>query len=75
MWIPGIMLPMSFDVADILTGHKLPDIRRVYGIDPQESHIVIQANQDAANWIAAAMAGEKVKPGVKVAQKAKAGTA
>lgn len=68
-------LTMSFDVADILTGHSLPKVRRVYGIDPHESPIVIQASQDASDWIAAAMAGHEVKPGVKVVKKAKAGTA
>ncbi len=61
-----VKLTMSFDVADILTGHKLPDIREIYGIDPHESPIVIQASQDAADWIAAAMVGAKVKAGVRV---------
>jgi len=32
------------------------------------------ASKETAEWIAAAMAGYEVKPGVKVAQDAKAGT-
>jgi integrase len=72
-----VKLTMSFDVADILTGHSLPKIRATYGIAPEESPVVAQASQDAADWIAAAMAGKSVKPGVKVAkdEKGQAGTA
>jgi hypothetical protein len=39
--------------------------------------IMAMASQETADWIASAMAGKKVKPGVKVAkeEKAQAGTA
>lgn len=39
--------------------------------------IMAKASQETADWIAAAMAGKSVKPGVKVAkaEKAQAGTA
>lgn len=72
-----VKLTMSFDVADILTGHSLPKIRATYGIAPEESPVVVNASQDAADWIVAAMAGKKVKAGVKVTkeEKGKKGTA
>lgn len=72
-------LTMSYNIADILTGHSLGTIRETYGIDPHESPLVIQASQDAADWLAAAMAGQEVQVGVKVAPaasgKAQGGTA
>ncbi len=70
-----VKLTLSHDIADILTGHSLGTIRDTYSIDPHESPIVIQASQDAADWLLAAMSGQKVKPGVKVSQKAQTGTA
>lgn len=64
-----VKLTLSHDIADILTGHKLPTIRETYSIDPHESPIVIQASQDASDWLAAAMAGVEVQVGVKVGVK------
>ena len=61
-----VKLTASFDIADILTGHSVPKIRATYGINPEEAPAMIQASQDAADWIAAAMAGKEVKAGVKV---------
>jgi hypothetical protein len=70
-----VKLTLSHDIADILTGHSLGTIRDTYNIGPQESPIVIQVSQDAADWPAAAMTGVEVQAGVKVTKQAKAGTA
>ena len=63
-------------IADTLLGHSLGKIRDTYlHLDPEG--ILATASQETADWIAAAMAGQKVKPGVKVAklEKTEAGTA
>ena len=48
-------------------GHSLGKIRDTY-VNLGSEVIMATASQETADWIAAAMAGEKVKPGVKVAK-------
>jgi len=66
--------PMS--IGDALLGHSLGKIRDTY-VHLGSEGIMATASQETADWIAAAMAGEKVKPGVKVAkaEKDQTGTA
>ena len=66
--------PMT--IGDALLGHSLGKIRDTY-VHLGSEGIMATASQETADWIAAAMAGKKVKPGVKVAkeEKAQAGTA
>jgi len=61
-------------IGDALLGHSLGKIRDTY-VHLGSEGIMATASQDTADWIAAAMAGHEVKPGVKVVKKAKAGTA
>jgi integrase len=61
-------------LADTLLGHSLGKITDTY-VRLSVEGVLATASQDTALWIAAAMAGEEVKPGVKVAQEVKAGTA
>ena len=63
-------------IGDALLGHSLGKIRDTY-VHLGSEGIMATASQETADWIAAAMAGKKVKPGVKVAkeEKAQAGTA
>jgi hypothetical protein len=59
-----------------LLGQSLGKIRDTY-VHLGTEGIMATASQETADWIAAAMAGQKVKPGVKVAklEKTEAGTA
>ena len=59
-----------------LLGHSLGKIRDTY-VHLGSQGIMATASQETADWIAAAMAGKSVKPGVKVAkmEKYQAGTA
>lgn len=52
-------------IGDALLGHSLGKIRDTY-IRLGSEGIMATASQEVADWIAAAMAGEAVKPGVKV---------
>jgi hypothetical protein len=62
-------------IGDALLGHSLGKIRDTY-VHLGSEGIMATASQETADWIAAAMAGKKVKPGVKVAneKKGQAGT-
>lgn len=66
--------PMT--IGDALLGHSLGKIRDTY-VHLGSEGIMATASQETADWIAAAMAGKAVKPGVKVAkaEKVQAGTA
>lgn len=55
--------PMS--IGDTLLGHSLGKIRDTY-VHLDSSGILATTSQETADWIAAAMAGQTVKPGVKV---------
>lgn len=57
-------------IGDALLGHSLGKIRDTY-IHLGSQGIMAMASQEVADWTAAAMAGEGVKPGVKVAKVAK----
>jgi len=63
-------------IGDALLGHSLGKIRDTY-VHLGSEGIMATASQETADWIAAAMAGQKVKSGMKVAkeEKTKAGTA
>ena len=61
-------------IGDILLGHSLGAIRDTY-IRLDTDGVLGLASTDTSNWIAAAMAGKKVKPYEKITSKAKAGTA
>lgn len=61
-------------IGDILLGHSLGAIRDTY-IRLDTDGVLGLASTDTSNWIAAAMAGKKVKPYEKVAQKTQVGTA
>jgi len=69
-------LPPSVGPQDALLGHSLGKIRDTY-VHLGSQGIMAIASQETADWIAAAMAGAKVKAGVKVAkaEKDQAGTA
>ena len=57
-------------IGDTLLGHSLGKIRDTYvHLDPEG--ILAVASQETADWVAAAMAGKQVKPGVKVAKEEK----
>jgi integrase len=66
--------PMT--IGDALLGHSLGKIRDTY-VHLGSEGIMATASQETADWIAAAMAGKKVKAGVKMAkaEKDQAGTA
>jgi integrase len=61
-------------IGDALLGHSLGKIRDTY-VNLGSEGIMATASQETADWIAAAMAGKKVKLGVKVAKETQAGTA
>lgn len=67
-----VALTGLYDVADVLTGHKLPKIKDTYGSDQALMPTFVQASADAGAWIAAALAGENPAPGVKVGHQAQA---
>ena len=53
-------------IGDPLPGNSLGKIRDTY-VNLGSKGIMATASQETADWIAAAMAGKSVKPGVKVA--------
>ncbi len=55
-------------IGDSLLGHSLGRIRDTY-INLGSEGIMATASKETSAWIAAAMAGEKVKPGVKIEDK------
>lgn len=57
-------------IGDALLGHSLGKIRDTY-VHLGSEGIMAMASQEVADWIAAAMAGDEVKPGVKVVREAK----
>lgn len=54
-------------IGDALLGHSLGKIRDTY-VNLGTDGILATASRETADWIAAAMAGEKVQPGVKVSK-------
>lgn len=58
-------------IGDALLGHSLGKIRDTY-IHLGSEGIMATASQEVADWIAAAMAGREVRPGVKIRDAAKA---
>jgi len=54
-------------IGDALLGHSLGKIRDTY-VHLGSQGIMATASQETADWIAAAMAGKAVKPGVKIAK-------
>jgi len=54
-------------IGDALLGHSLGRIQDTY-VNLGSEGILATATRETADWIAAAMAGEKVKPGLKVIQ-------
>lgn len=61
-------------VGDVLLGHSLGTIGDTYTVLGTDG-ILATASQETSDWIAAAMAGKKVKPGVKFGKKPGAATA
>ena len=63
-------------IGDALLGHSLGKIRDTY-VHLGSQGIMATASRETADWIAAAMAGKPVKPGVKVVneEKVQEGTA
>jgi integrase len=55
-------------IGDSLLGHSLGKIRDTY-VNLGSEGIMATASQETADWIAAALAGVQVRPGVKVTQK------
>ena len=63
--LPGLGYPAA--IGDPHLGHSLGKIRDTYVHLGSEGSMAT-ASQETADWVAAAMAGKKVKPGVKVAK-------
>jgi len=61
-------------IGDALLGHSLGKIRDTY-VHLGSQGIMATASQETADWIAAAMAGIQVKPGVKIAKEIRVGMA
>jgi hypothetical protein len=60
-------------IGDALLGHSLGKIRATY-VHLGSEGIMATASMETADLIAAAMAGESVKPGVKVTKEEKDGS-